>query len=85
MRFLSPKLIEVLRGSLQRVQSAIDLDPADPALQRLKGSILRSIAELEIRKSATQPHPRIVQIISPPEPAESPEPGELVPRETDAA
>jgi hypothetical protein len=73
MRCLSPKLLDVLRGSLQRVQAAIEVDPPDPALQRLKSSILRSISELEIKKSqdtghTAHPHrhTRVVQIHSRP-------------------
>jgi hypothetical protein len=47
----SPSLIEVLRSTLQRLEQHEDLASDDPALAELKGSILRTIAELEVTKA----------------------------------
>ena len=46
----SPKLIELLRSTLRRLEEESGLDPNDPRLQEFKNSILRSIAEMEVRK-----------------------------------
>jgi hypothetical protein len=51
MQFSSPTLIDLLRSTLRRLEENSELDPADPQLRELKGSILRSIAELEIQKT----------------------------------
>lgn len=47
----SPTLVEVLRSTLRRLEDAPDIDPNDPKLQEFKTMILRSIAELEVRKA----------------------------------
>jgi hypothetical protein len=68
----SPSLVEVLRSTLKRLEQNEDLAADDPALAELKGSILRTITELEVGKtpksSAQQrilwitPRPRAVEL-----------------------
>jgi hypothetical protein len=50
MRFHSPNLRDLLRSTLRKLEENPELDPNDPQLQYLKGTILRSIAELDVRK-----------------------------------
>ena len=45
-----PTLIQTLRQTLERIQERERLTPDDPALIRLKHSILSSIAELEMQE-----------------------------------
>jgi hypothetical protein len=45
-----PTLIQALRQTLERIQEREQLTPDDPALLRLKQSILSSITELEMGK-----------------------------------
>jgi hypothetical protein len=47
----SPSLVEVLRSTLSRLEQHEDLASDDPALAELKGSILRTITELEVTKA----------------------------------
>ena len=82
---LSPRFLDLLRGTLHRLQRAIDLDPDDSSLQQLKSSILRSVAELELKKSQTAPRSRVVQILQPPVEYGSSEKSEWVAEDTDAA
>jgi hypothetical protein len=51
MPHTSPTLIELLRSTLTRLEETEGLDPNDPRVVEFKNSILRSIAELELRKS----------------------------------
>lgn len=44
-------LIQSLRLALQRVEEREQLTPDDPALLRLKQSLIRRLAELEIKDS----------------------------------
>jgi hypothetical protein len=44
----TPDLIEVLRRTIRDLEHSAR--PNDPAIQRLKGSILRTIADLELRE-----------------------------------
>jgi hypothetical protein len=46
----SPKLIELLRSTLRRLEEESGLDATDPELRACKNSILRSIAEMEVQK-----------------------------------
>jgi hypothetical protein len=46
----SPKLIELLRSTLKRLEVELGMEPNDPKLLEFKDSILRSIAEMEVRK-----------------------------------
>ena len=60
----SPSLIEVLRSTLNRLEQSEEISSNDPAMAELRGSILRTIAELEvvrIRKPAL-PQQRILWI-----------------------
>lgn len=45
-----PKLIDLLRSTLEHLENAEGLEANDPALLEIKSSILRSIAELELAK-----------------------------------
>lgn len=45
-----PTLVTLLRSTLQHLEESEGIRPNDPAYVELKGSILRSIAELEIEK-----------------------------------
>lgn len=47
----SPSLAEVLRSTLKRLEQNEDLASDDPALNELKGTILRAITELEVGKT----------------------------------
>jgi hypothetical protein len=53
----SPSLIEVLRSTLNRLEQHEDLASDDPALAELKGSILRTITELEVTKTPVSTAP----------------------------
>ncbi len=53
----SPKLIQVLRSTLNRLQKSEELAPDDPALAELKESVLSKIAELEVAKTPKAPNP----------------------------
>ena len=46
-------LVDLLRSTLQHLEETEELEHDDPALLEIKGSILRAIAELEIRRSAS--------------------------------
>jgi hypothetical protein len=48
----SPGLIELLRSTLEQLESSPDIRKDDAAMRELKNSILRTLAELEVRKSA---------------------------------
>jgi hypothetical protein len=48
----SPSLIELLRSTLEQLESSPELQKNDAAMRELKSSILRTLAELEVRKSA---------------------------------
>jgi hypothetical protein len=52
----------MLRANLQRLQRAIELNPDDPAPQRLKSSILHTIAALD-RKKSSRRRTVVVQIL----------------------
>lgn len=45
-----PTLIDLLRSTLKRLEETPGVGPDDPKLVEVKNSILRSIAELEVRK-----------------------------------
>jgi hypothetical protein len=69
----SPSLIEVLRSTLTRLEQHEDLASDDPALAELKGSILRTITELEVTKTpltSSKPQQRILWIAPRVRPAE---------------
>lgn len=44
-------LINVLRSSLERIESSGEVDPSDPAFIELKRSVTRAMAEFEVAKS----------------------------------
>lgn len=46
----APKLLDLLRSTLEHLENAEGLEHDDPALLEIKASILRSIAELELAK-----------------------------------
>jgi hypothetical protein len=46
----SPSLVDLLRSTLRRLVESDNLDPNDPTFMELKSTILRSIAELELRR-----------------------------------
>lgn len=46
-------LVRLLRSTLNRLEKTEGLRHDDPALLEIKGSILRSIAELEIHRDST--------------------------------
>jgi hypothetical protein len=48
----APGLIEVLRSTLERLERSPEVKYDDSAFRELKSSILRAIAELEVKKSA---------------------------------
>jgi hypothetical protein len=47
----SPGLVDILRSTLARVEQSADLSPDDPAFVKLRNSVLRLIAELEVAKT----------------------------------
>jgi hypothetical protein len=47
----SPRLVEILRSTLARVEQSADLSPDDPALVKLRDFVLHLIAELEVAKT----------------------------------
>jgi hypothetical protein len=51
----SPKLVKVLRSTLECLETSEDLASDDPALAELKGSLLSSITELEVAKNPKPP------------------------------
>jgi hypothetical protein len=61
----SPSLIEVLRSTLNRLEQHEDLASDDPALAELKGSILRTITELEVTKTPVSTAPLSPSPLSP--------------------
>ena len=48
----SPGLVEILRSSLQRLEEGAAAGPQDPAVQKFKKRILRSIAQLELQRTS---------------------------------
>ena len=48
----SPTLLQVLSSTLQRLEEARELSPDDPALQEFKRSILRLMADLQMKKES---------------------------------
>jgi hypothetical protein len=62
----SPSLIEVLRSTLNRLEQHEDLASDDPALAELKGSILRTITELEVTKAPVSTAPLSPSPLLPP-------------------
>jgi len=46
----SPKVLAVLRATLRKLQSDPDISQEDPVVQDFKRSVLRSVANLEIKK-----------------------------------
>jgi hypothetical protein len=48
----SPGLIEVLRSTLEQLERSPERRHDDAAMRELESSILRAIAELEVKKSA---------------------------------
>jgi hypothetical protein len=47
----SPRLVEILRSTLARVEQSADLSTDDPALVKLRDFVLHLIAELEVAKT----------------------------------
>jgi len=54
MSVWSPSFLNLVRRSLQRVTDSTELDPNDSAVRELKSSVLRIMAEREIRKASNQ-------------------------------
>jgi len=54
MSLWSPSFLDLVRRSLQRVTDSAELDPNDSAVRELKSSVLRIMAEREIRKTSNQ-------------------------------
>jgi hypothetical protein len=51
MLYSSQAMVDLLRSTLEQLEiETQDLDPNDPALLQFKASILRSIAELELKE-----------------------------------
>jgi hypothetical protein len=50
-RLTTPSLAEILRNTLECIERDMEITPDDPALTRLKQAILRTLADLEIRKA----------------------------------
>lgn len=48
---VSQTMLEILGTTLADVERALDLAPTDPGLRELKLSIVRAIAELEVRRA----------------------------------
>jgi hypothetical protein len=46
----TPSLVDLLRSTLHRLEQSPGIDPRDPRFLELKATILRSIAELEVRR-----------------------------------
>ena len=46
----SPNLMEVLRSTLESVEKSAEFSADDPALEEFKRSILRVIADLQLRR-----------------------------------
>jgi hypothetical protein len=65
MGLVSPTLLSVLLPSLQRLQRSIERDPCDSASLKLRNSILRSIAELDLSKSSRRRRTVLIQIPKP--------------------
>jgi hypothetical protein len=53
----SPRLIQAVRSTLDRLQRSEELAPDDPALAELKESVLSKIVELEVAKTPKAPAP----------------------------
>jgi hypothetical protein len=49
--FSSPKLLDLLRSRLEKLESEPDFDSDDPAVAEFRRSLIRSIAELDVQKS----------------------------------
>jgi hypothetical protein len=47
----APTLIDLLRSTLKQMERDEEFSPDDPAAMELKASLLRAIAELELRKA----------------------------------
>jgi len=47
----NPVLREIVRETLAKVEEAIQLDPVDPALDRLKTAAILAVAEVEAKES----------------------------------
>ena len=47
----SPTLPGILRSTLEHIAADTEINPDDSSLRRLKLSILRALAELEVRKA----------------------------------
>ena len=50
-RVPSPTLPDILRTTLEHIEADTEVAPDVPTLRRLKQSILRALADLEIRKT----------------------------------
>lgn len=50
----TPTLVDLLGSTLRRLEQLEGLGANDPALQEVKNSILRSIAELELSRDSTR-------------------------------
>ena len=51
MEFRAPKLIDLVRKSLARIESSVDPQKDSKAVDGLKSSVLRTMAECELRTS----------------------------------
>jgi hypothetical protein len=47
----APNLIDLVRAALKRVEESDDVDPNDTAVRELKSSVIRNIAEREVRRA----------------------------------
>ena len=48
--YIRPEVVEAARSALERVEQTEELSPDDPAMVQVQHTIVRSMAELEIRK-----------------------------------
>jgi hypothetical protein len=47
----APNLIDLVRAALKRVEESSGVDPNDTAVRELKSSVIRNIAEREVRRA----------------------------------
>ena len=76
----SPNLIGILRSVLARMEEDPLFDPSDPAVQRFRQRILRSISQLELTRNSLKP-PDVIT----PEPAAPPRPPAALPNAAPAS
>lgn len=57
MRYRVPKLLDIVRKTLQRIEESADPQREQTAVQELKSSVVLSIAEHEIRAASVHGTP----------------------------